>query len=173
MLTFSNKRKYSGIIAFSPDSNYFAISKGIELVIYNNQSLKPFQTYTFCDFIEDIQWSKNSKLILIGLYKRSRCEIRIIDNQKWYCTIDEGIQGMKYALFSPDSLHILSICEHNIKLSIRSLVDKSLLYIIYPKFSKKGLSFSTKGNFMTLAERRDSKDIIGVYYVKKWSCIKN
>ena len=46
------------------------------------------------------------------------------------------------------------------------MVDKSLLYIIYPKFSKKGLSFSTKGNFMTLAERRDSKDIIGVYYVK-------
>ena len=80
---------------------------------------------------------------------------------------------MKYALFSPDSLHILSISEHNIKLSIRSLVDKSLLYIIYPKFSKKGLSFSTKGNFMTLAERREAKDIIGVYYVKKWSCIKN
>ena len=172
MLTFSNKIKYSGIIAFSPDSNYFAISKGIELVIYNNQSLKPFQSYTFCDFIEDIQWSKNSKLILIGLYKRSRCEIRTIDNQKWYCSIDEGIQGMKYALFSPDSLHILSICEYNIKLSIRSLVDKSLLYINYPKFSKKGLSFSTKGNFMALAERKDAKDIIGVYYVNKWSCIK-
>ena len=68
--------------------------------LYTNHSLKHFQTYTFCDFIEDIQWSKNSQLILIGQYKRSRCEIRTIDNQKWYCTIDEGIQGMKYALFS-------------------------------------------------------------------------
>ena len=172
MLTFSNKRKYSGNIAFSPDSKYFAISKGIELVIYDNISLKPFQSYTFCDFIEDIQWSKNSKLILIGLYKRARCEIRNIENQKWYCSIDEGIQGMKYALFSPDSLHILSICDYNIKLSIRSLVDKSLLYINFPKFSRKGLSFSSRGNFMALAERNEAKDIIGVYYVNKWSCIK-
>ena len=172
MLTFSNKRKYSGIIAFSPDSNYFAISKGIELVIYDNKSLKPFQSYSFCDFIEDIQWSNNSKLILIGLYKRARCEIRTIENQKWFCTIDEGIQGMKNSLFSPDSLHVLSICDYNIKLSIRSLIDKSLLYINFPKFSKKGLSFSTKGNFMALAERREGKDVIGIYYVNKWSCIK-
>ena len=172
MITFSNKRKYSGIIAFSPDSNFFAISKGIELVIYDNKSLKPFQNFTFCDFIEDIQWSKNSKLILVGLYKRARCEIRNLENKKWFCSIDEGIQGMKYSLFSPDSLHVLSICEYNIKLSIRSLVDKSLLYINYPKFSRKGLSFSTKGNFMALAERKEAKDIIGIYYVNKWSCIK-
>ena len=172
MLTFSNKRKYSGNISFSPDSKFFSISKGLELIIYDNKSLKPFQTFSFCDFIEDIQWSKNSKLILVGLYKRSLCEIRNIENPKWYCSIDEGVQGMKYSLFSPDSLHILTISEHNIKLSIRSLVDKSLLYINYPKFSKKGLSFTSKGNFMALAERNEAKDIIGIYYTNKWTCIK-
>ena len=172
MLTFSNKRKYSGNIAFSPNSKFFAISKGLELLIYDNKSLKPLQTFSFCDFIEDIQWSKNSKLILVGLYKRSRCEIRNIENPKWYCSIDEGVQGMKYSLFSPDSFHILTISDHNIKLSIRSLIDKSLLYINYPKFSKKGLSFTSKGNFMALAERNNAKDIIGIYYVNKWTCIK-
>ena len=172
MLIFSKKIKYSGNVAFSPDSNYFAISKGIELVIYNNKSLKPIQTYSFCDFIQDIQWSKNSKLILVGLYKRARCEIRNIENPKWFCSIDEGIQGMKYSLFSPNSISVLSICDHNIKLSIRSLVDKSLLYINYPKFSKKGLSFSSKGNFMALAERNEAKDLIGIYYTNKWTCIK-
>ena len=172
MLTFSNKRKYSGNIAFSPNSKFFAISKGLELLVYDNKSLKPLQTFSFCDFIEDIQWSKNSKLILVGLYKRSRCEIRNIENPKWYCSIDEGVQGMKYALFSPDSFHILTISDHNIKLSIRSLIDKSLLYINYPKFSKKGLSFTSKGNFMALAERNEAKDIIGIYYVNKWTCIK-
>ena len=41
-----------------------------------------------------------------------------------------------------------------------------------PKFARKGLSFSTKGNFMALAERNNAKDIIGVYFVNKWSCIK-
>ena len=172
MLTFSNKRKYSGNIAFSPDSKYFAISKGLELIIYDNKYLKPYQNCSFVDFIEDIQWSKNSKLILVGLYKRARCEIRSIENPKWYCSIDEGVKGMKYSLFSPDSLHILSICDHNIKLSIRSLVDKSLLYINFPKYARKGLSFSSKGNFMALAERNNAKDIIGVYFVNKWTCIK-
>ena len=67
MLTFSNKRKYSGNIAFSPDSKFFAISKGLELIIYDNKYLKPYQNFSFVDFIEDIQWSKNSKLILVGL----------------------------------------------------------------------------------------------------------
>ena len=172
MLTFSNKRKYSGNIAFSPDSKFFAISKGLELLIYDNKSLKLYHTFSFCDFIEDIQWSKNSKLILVGLYKRSRCEIRNIENSNWYCSIDEGVQGMKYSLFSPDSLHVLTISEYNIKLSIRSLIDKSLLYINYPKFSKKGLTFTTKGNFMALAERNEAKDVIGIYYVNKWTCIK-
>ena len=172
MLTFSNKRKYSGNIAFSPDSKYFAISKGLELIIYDNKYLKPYQNFSFVDFIEDIQWSKNSKLILVGLYKRARCEIRSIENPKWYCSIDEGVKGMKYSLFSPDSLHILSICDHNIKLSIRSLVDKSLLYINFPKYARKGLSFSSKGNFMALAERNEAKDYIGVYFVNKWTCIK-
>ena len=172
MLTFSNKRKYSGNIAFSPDSKYFAISKGLELIIYDNKYLKPYQNFSFVDFIEDIQWSKNSKLILVGLYKRARCEIRSIENPKWYCSIDEGVKGMKYSLFSPDSLHILSICDHNIKLSIRSLVDKSLLYINFPKYARKGLSFSSKGNFMALAERNEARDYIGVYFVNKWTCIK-
>ena len=172
MLTFSNKRKYSGNIAFSPDSKYFAISKGLELIIYDNKYLKPYQNFSFVDFIEDIQWSKNSKLILVGLYKRARCEIRSIENPKWYCSIDEGVKGMKYSLFSPHSLHILSICDHNIKLSIRSLVDKSLLYINFPKYARKGLSFSSKGNFMALAERNEAKDYIGVYFVNKWTCIK-
>ena len=172
MLTFSNKRKFSGCIAFSPNSKFFAISKGLELIIYDNKYLKPYQNFSFCDFIEDIQWSKNSELILVGLYKRARCEIRSIENPKWYCSIDEGVKGMKYSLFSPDSLHILSICDHNIKLSIRSLVDKSLLYINFPKYARKGLSFSSKGNFMALAERNEAKDYIGVYFVNKWTCIK-
>ena len=174
MLAFSNKRKFSGNIAFSPDSNYFAISKGIQLVVYSIQNLKPVKIYTFIDFIEDIKWSNNNQLILIGIYKRNRCEIRNIQNDNYLCTIDEGIQGMSNSLFSPDSLYILTINENITKLSIRSLQNKSLFYINLPKFSKKGISFSSqgKGNFMALAERKEAKDIIGIYYTTKWACIR-
>ena len=174
MLTFSNKRKFSGNFAFSPNSLFFAISKGVQLVVYSNQSLKPIKAFTFIDFIEDIQWSNDSQLILIGLYKRSICEVRSIQNENYKCTIDEPIQGISYSLFSPDSLHILTINLHVTKLTIRSLLNKSLLYINLPKFSKKGLRFSSqgKGNFMALAERKDAKDIIGIYYTPKWACIR-
>ena len=174
MLTFSNKRKYSGNIAFSPDSNFFAISKGIQLVLYSSQLLKPIKIYTFIDFIEDIKWSNDNQLILIGLYKRNRCEIRSLQNDNYFCTIDEGVQGMSYALFSPDSLHVLSTNEHATKLTIRSLQNKYLSYINLPKFAKKGISFSSQGqgNFMALAERKETKDIIGLYYIRKWTCIR-
>ena len=174
MLKFSNKRKYSNQISFSPNSFYFAISKGIQLVIYSSQSLKPVKIYTFIDFIEDIKWSNSSELILIGIYKRNRCEIRNILNDNFICTIDEGLQGMSNALFSPDSTHILSFNQHISKLTIRSLLNKNTFYISLPKFAKKGLVFSSqgKGNFMALAERKDTKDIIGIYYIKKWTCFR-
>ena len=174
MLKFSNKRKYSNQISFSQNSFYFAISKGIQLVIYSSQSLKPVKIYTFIDFIEDIKWSNSSELILIGIYKRNRCEIRNILNDNFICTIDEGLQGMSNALFSPDSTHVLSFNQHISKLTIRSLLNKNTFYISLPKFAKKGLVFSSqgKGNFMALAERKDIKDIIGIYYIKKWTCFR-
>ena len=174
MLKFSNKRKYSNQIAFSPNSFYFAISKGIQLFIYSCQSLKPIKVYSFLDFIEDIKWSNSSNLILVGIYKRNRCEIRNIENDNFICAIDEGIQGMSNALFSPNSTHVLSFNQNVTKLTIRSLLDKNTLFISLPKFSKKGLSFSCqgKGNFMALAERKDTNDIIGIYFIKKWICLR-
>ena len=174
MLKFSNKRKYSNQISFSPNSFYFAITKGIQLVIYSCQSLKPIKIYSFIDFIEDIKWSNSNKLILVGIYKRNRCEIRNIENDNFICAIDEGIQGMSNALFSPNSTHILSFNQNVAKLTIRSLLDKSTFFISLPKFAKKGLSFSCqgKGNFMALAERKDTRDIIGIYFIKKWICLR-
>ena len=174
MLTFSNKRKYSGNICFSPDSKLFAISKGVQLIVYSTEILKPVKRYQFIDYIQDLKWSNNSQLILIGLYKRNRCEIRNLFDDNYICTIDEGIQGMSYSLFSPDSLHVLSINENITKLYIRSLKNKVLFFINFPKFSKRGIAFSSagEGNFMALAERKDARDIIGIYYILKWACIR-
>lgn len=168
----SNPIKYTGKIAFSPDSYYFAVSKGLNLLIYDSDLLKPHKSFNFCDFIEDIQWSNNSKLILIGLYKRGIVELKSNEsNNDWKCKIDEGVQGLSYARLSPDSKHILTYSNNNIKLTIRSLIDKTERYIKFPKFSRKGVTFTSNGNFMALAERKNARDLIGIYFLGNWSCI--
>ena len=172
MLSFSNSLKYSGEAVFSPDNNYFAISKGIEIIIYSLSTMKQIQKYTFCDFVEKIEWSEDSQLILIGLFKRNLCEIKNIKKPKWICRIDEGLAGMNYARFTPDSRHIISICHYNVKLTIWSLLDKSTYVISMPKYSTKGLSFTSNGNFMALVIVKYYKYIIGIYFLQnKWNLL--
>jgi len=57
------------------------------------------------------------------------------------------------------------------RLSIYSLIDKSIYYIKHPKFVDKGISFTSDGKFMALAERKDTKDYIGVYYTCDWKLV--
>lgn len=58
-------------------------------------------------------------------------------------------------------------------MSIWSLIDRSTNYINYPKYSDKGLDFTSNGYFMALAERKESKDYIGIYYVGDWSLVSH
>lgn len=80
---------------------------------------------------------------------------------------------MNFSRWSPDSRRILTVCEFNIRLNIWSLIDKSIMTINYPKYSDRGLSFTNNGYFMALAERREAKDFIGIYYVGDFSLINH
>ena len=63
------------------------------------------------------------------------------------------------------------LSNNNIKLTVWSLVNKTTLRISLPKFARKGLSFTSKGNFMALALRTSTQDSIGVYFLGNWSQI--
>lgn len=78
---------------------------------------------------------------------------------------------MSSAKFTPDSQRIITISEFNVRLDIWSLVDKSVMSINYPKYSDRGISFTSEGYFMALVERHDAKDFIGIYYVGNFSLI--
>jgi hypothetical protein len=80
---------------------------------------------------------------------------------------------MSFARWSPDSRRVLTICDFNIRLTIWSLIDRSTNYINYPKYSDKGLSYTSNGFFMALAERKESKDFIGIYYVGDWTLVSH
>ena len=89
------------------------------------------------DYIEKIEWSNDSNLILVGLFKRSIIEVKQMKKPDWICRIQEGIAGISHALFSPDSRNILTICNNNIKLTIWSLTNKNPLRISLTKGAQK------------------------------------
>ena len=81
--------------------------------------------------------------------------------------------GISYARWAPDSRHIVVCTNFNLRLNIWSLVDSSCVYIKDPKYESKGLSFTTDGKFMALAERHNCKDQIGLYYTGDWSLVNH
>jgi WD40 repeat protein len=80
---------------------------------------------------------------------------------------------MSYARWSPDSRRILTVCDFNVKMTIWSLIDKSTCHINFPKYADKGVGFTSNGYFMALAERKDAKDHIGIYYIGDWTLVSH
>jgi WD40 repeat protein len=80
---------------------------------------------------------------------------------------------MSFARWSPDSRRILTVSDFNVKMTIWSLIDRSTCYINYPKYADKALSFTSNGYFMALAERKDAKDHIGIYYIGDWTPVSH
>ena len=168
-LNFSNPIKYSGKAVYSPNDKYFAISKSLDLIVYDTLTLKQIQKFSFSDYIEHIEWSKDSSLILVGLFKRGIVEVKQLLKPEWMCQLNEAIVGITYAYFAPDSRSVITICNNNLKMSIWSLVNKTISYIPMPKFAKKGVAFTPNGHFMALAIHTNLNDSIGVFYVGNWT----
>ncbi|RUS13124.1 WD repeat domain 8, partial [Endogone sp. FLAS-F59071] len=65
------------------------------------------------------------------------------------------------------------ILTQQLRVTIWNLGTKETSYIQYPKFPDKGLDFRSDNRYAVLAERRDSKDFIGVYDCHDWSVVKH
>lgn len=80
---------------------------------------------------------------------------------------------MLSARFTPDSRRVMTVSEFNVRLDIWSLIDKSVVCLNFPKHHDKGLSFTSNGFFMALAERHEAKDYIGIYYVGDFTLVNH
>lgn len=172
-MNFSTPIKYTGISSYSPNNKYFLITKSSEIQIYETTSLKFTQKFTFTDLLYHVEWSPDSNLLLVSFPKRSICEVKSLDNPDWLCRIDEGAAGLASCRWSPDSRRVITICDFNLRLTIWSLIDRSTSFINNPKFSNKGIAFTSNGTFMALAERKDCKDFIGIYYIVDWTLVSH
>ena len=62
-MNFSNCIKYSGYVAISQNSEYIAISKGNNVLIYLSKDLSLFKKYNFESNITQIIFSPNHEYI--------------------------------------------------------------------------------------------------------------
>ncbi|XP_048751589.2 WD repeat-containing protein WRAP73-like [Ostrea edulis] len=166
-------RQSSQICKFSTDGKYLASVVEFRLVIRDVDTLQIQNLYTCLDTIQHIEWSSDSQFVLCGLFKRGIVQVWSIEQPEWTCKIDEGSAGLCAARWSPDGRHILTTADFYLRITVWSLVTKSVSYIRYPKQCQKPLDYSNGGKYMALAERRDCKDFISIFACDSWELVKH
>ena len=171
-MNFSDLYEHSGIIEYSPNGNMLAICKNTKVLIIETTSYQTLHEWAFSDTVSQIEWSPDSTLLLVALKKSGLAFVKSLSDDDWNCRIDEGVAGLAGIKWAPDSRQIMTISDFQLRLTVWSLTDKSSSFIKNPKFAgDKGLSFSSDGKFMALAERRDGKDYVGIYYCGDWTLV--
>ncbi|KAL5015357.1 hypothetical protein ScPMuIL_009627 [Solemya velum] len=166
-------RQTNQLCQFSPDGKYLATVVEFRLIIRDVDSFQIQNLYTCLDTIQQIEWSADSQFILCSLFKRGIVQVWSLEQPDWTCKIDEGSAGLCLARWSPDSRHILSTADFHLRITVWSLLTKSVSYIRYPKQCQKGIDFSSGGKYMALAERRDCQDKISIFACGSWELVKH
>lgn len=173
-MNFSDLFKQNGhLCRFSPNGQLLANVAQYRLVVRDIKTLQILQLYTCLDTIQHIEWSSDSRFILCGMYKRGMVQVWSLEQPEWTCKIDEGSAGLKGVRWSPDGRHILTTADFHLRITVWSLVTKSVSYIKYPKDCKQGIDFTKDGKYMALAERRDCRDFISVFACNTWQLVKH
>uniref|UniRef100_A0A804QGT6 WD repeat-containing protein WRAP73 n=1 Tax=Zea mays TaxID=4577 RepID=A0A804QGT6_MAIZE len=168
-MEFTESFKQTGPCSFSPDSRFLAIAVDYRLVVRDVLSLKVVvQLFSCVDKISSVEWAPDSEYILCGLYKRPMVQAWSLSQPDWTCKIDEGPAGIAYARWSPDSRHILTTSEFQLRLTVWSLVNTACVHVQWPKHGSKGVSFTKDGKFAAICTRRDCKDYINLLSCHSW-----
>ncbi|THG17046.1 hypothetical protein TEA_013190 [Camellia sinensis var. sinensis] len=139
---------------------------------YNDSKLscgcEVVQLFSCLDKISYIEWAQDSEYILCGLYKRPMIQAWSLKQPEWTCKIDEGPAGIAYARWSPDSRHILTTSDFQLRLTVWSLVNTACIHVQWPKHASKGVSFTQDGKFAAICTRRDCKDYVNLLSCHTW-----
>ncbi len=93
-----------------------------------------FRNCIFCSHV-----SKNVFNVYFAVVVLNSLQVWSLEQPEWTCKIDEGSAGLISARWSPDGRHILTTAEFHLRITVWSLVTKSVSYIKYPKEAKQGM----------------------------------
>ncbi|KAL1559312.1 WD repeat-containing protein WRAP73 [Salvia divinorum] len=167
-MEFTETFKQTGPCAFSPNARFLAVAVDYRLVIRDIHTLKVVQLFSCLDKITYIEWALDSEYILCGIYKRPMLQAWSLAQPEWTCKIDEGPAGISYARWSPDSRHILTTSEFQLRLTVWSLLNTACIHLQWPKHGSKGVSFTKDGKFAAICTRRDCKDYVNLLSCHTW-----
>ena len=140
-------------------------------ILYLTQKVRINALFFFLN--QKKKWSPDSDFVLCSLSKRNLVQVFSLENPEWKCKIDEGSAGLLKVNWSPDSRHILTTSDFHLRITVWSLMNKSVSYMKYPKNIAKCFEFTLDGKYMLLAERRDCKDFCSIFECSSWQLLKH
>lgn len=183
--TENNDQKFSlngiiktsrGLCEFSPNGSYAAFVFRNSVVVCTvpkseSDHMKILSRRSTIEGIDLLEWSSDSSMMLCGQFKNSLVQVFSVSDVNWSCRVKEGVSGMIHACFAPDSLHILTVADFQLHITVWSLCTEQQFCIEYPKHCSgtAGYSFNSNGIFLAVLRRRECKDSVAIYSVNcKW-----
>ncbi|KAL0217988.1 hypothetical protein RCL1_008836 [Eukaryota sp. TZLM3-RCL] len=163
-LEFSDTNSHNFSV-FSPDGLMIASAYRQRLVVRKCDTLEQVIVFPCQDHIQKIEWSPDSKLVLCGCFKRSLVSVVLISDPEWKCRIHDPLASIVNAYWAPDSRHIITVADFQLRLTVWSLISRSGQYIPFPKYSNQGVAFSPDGSMLAVLRREDSKDFLRVFSI--------
>ncbi|TYZ58098.1 hypothetical protein PybrP1_006690 [[Pythium] brassicae (nom. inval.)] len=157
-----------GLVQWSPCGTLLAAAHGSRVTVRDARSLQIVQQFAALDAVAAVTWSADAQLVAAAMYKRAVVQIWSVKDTSWTCRISEGIAGLVYGIWAPDSRHFITVADFQLHATVWSLVDSAKYVIRSPKLAAKGFAFSPDGELLAVAERHDCKDFIGIYNCASW-----
>jgi hypothetical protein len=166
---FSEAQNHSrGLLAISPNGQLLAVVVQRRLFLRDFESQSVVQEYVHDDDVSHVEWSCDSRYILTVLARKKLVHVWAVEDKEWYCKIDEGPLGVVTARWAPDGRHVLTTSDFGMRVTVWSLLNRSVCYIRSPKLVEGGLEFSADGRWLAVAERSHGADAIGIYDTASW-----
>ncbi|KAL0239257.1 hypothetical protein PCE1_004945 [Barthelona sp. PCE] len=167
LFEFSPVFEHNGAVVLSPNGLLSCKSMGSHCVVMHVVETRTVGTFACEGQIHTLSFAPNSRLVMATCLKAKTIHIFDIENPEWDCTIREGALGLRQAQWAPDSVHIITISDFSIRLTIWSLLNRSGRYIDAPK-SIACCAFTHDGKFACFVVRSECKDYALIIDCSTW-----